>query len=694
MKISKLHLVLWAVLASILPWAVARAQTLVYSQPHNGAGATLQSSYWDPDGSDYDQYVWDGFLIPDGSAITEVRWRGGYPGSAVSTGGNITKFKVAIYASIPAGTQPDLGYMYPGPLVSYTVNGKAGEAYAGTFNGTALYDYHYTLPTAFMAAANTRYWLQVEAWQPGIPNWGMAPGSGGNGTHFHRISYVGDAYYFNGSGDAAFSLYTTSAPTVTISASVVPAGAGTVTGAGAYPTGSSASLHAAANAGYGFVNWTENGTQVSTNPTYALTANANRTLVAHFAPAYTITTSASPGYGGTTSGGGTFIDGAPVTLTATPAPHFVFAGWSDGSMDQVHTFNAWADMQLTAWFDTEPGAAAFDFDAGPGMRSLPIAWTVNGLTATFNGGYSTQQGGLAPNYGIGPFYYLYPNSVFQSDLTVDFSESLTSFSIMYSTQELGCDTTATMRVTVYQDGAQVATNTNTGPATGSWPINTITISAPAGFNRAVVHYDARPAICADWGPIFFADNVVVTRACAPAAVAGDPGSVQVCAGQGAGLGVLATGSAPMAYQWSYEDPGAMGTWLALADGALTINGSVWGTVSGSTTDVLSVQTDALAPSLAAGLNFRCDVGNACGSATSAAASVTVVTCCPADLDDGTGTGTPDGGVDINDLLYFLVQYEAGTIAADLDDGSGTGTPDGGVDINDLLFFLTHYEAGC
>ena len=30
----------------------------------------------------------------------------------------------------------------------------------------------------------------------------------------------------------------------------------------------------------------------------------------------------------------------------------------------------------------------------------------------------------------------------------------------------------------------------------------------------------------------------------------------------------------------------------------------------------------------------------------------------------------------------------------LDDGSGTGTPDGGVDINDLLFFLAHYESGC
>jgi lysophospholipase L1-like esterase len=69
--------------------------------------------------------------------------------------------------------------------------------------------------------------------------------------------------------------------------------------------------------------------------------------------------------------------------------------------------------------------------------------------------------------------------------------------------------------------------------------------------------------------------------------------------------------------------------------------------------------------------------------------------CPSDLDDGTGTGTPDGGTDVNDLLYFLAKFEAGSINdADLDDGTGTGTPDGGVDINDLLYFLQHFESGC
>lgn len=70
--------------------------------------------------------------------------------------------------------------------------------------------------------------------------------------------------------------------------------------------------------------------------------------------------------------------------------------------------------------------------------------------------------------------------------------------------------------------------------------------------------------------------------------------------------------------------------------------------------------------------------------------------CPTDLDDGNGTGTPDGGIDVNDLLYFLAKFEAGDPAADLDDDGdpAVGHPDGGTDVNDLLFFLARFEAGC
>jgi len=78
--------------------------------------------------------------------------------------------------------------------------------------------------------------------------------------------------------------------------------------------------------------------------------------------------------------------------------------------------------------------------------------------------------------------------------------------------------------------------------------------------------------------------------------------------------------------------------------------------------------------------------------------LTVGLTCFADLDnDGVFPGgTSDGGVDINDLLYFLAGFEAGNVAVDLDnDGDpAAGVPDGGVDINDLLFYLSRFEAGC
>ncbi len=72
-------------------------------------------------------------------------------------------------------------------------------------------------------------------------------------------------------------------------------------------------------------------------------------------------------------------------------------------------------------------------------------------------------------------------------------------------------------------------------------------------------------------------------------------------------------------------------------------------------------------------------------------------CCPADLDDDgsfANGANRDRAVTIDDLLYFLAGYEAGSAAVDLDDGSGTGARDGAVTIEDLLFFLAHYEAGC
>lgn len=68
--------------------------------------------------------------------------------------------------------------------------------------------------------------------------------------------------------------------------------------------------------------------------------------------------------------------------------------------------------------------------------------------------------------------------------------------------------------------------------------------------------------------------------------------------------------------------------------------------------------------------------------------------CPADVDDGNGTGIGDGAVDVSDLLFFLDMYEAGDLRADLDNGGGAGVRDEAVDIADLVYFMIHFEGGC
>ena len=509
---------LLAVLLSCLLVPQGRA-VVVFDQPHNGGGTLHKSSWYPPDGLDGDAYCWDNFTLAANTAVTEVHWRGGYEFHASGTGQSpVFDFEVSIYRSIGGNSQPDLGV--GGRLVHYFVGGNAAEAAAGSFGGVAMYDYHFTLPSPFQAAGGTTYWVQIEASQglapPSFaPDWGLATGTGGNNAHFRFIT---GGTYQAPLNDLAFSLYASSAPTVTITASESPAGAGVITGAGNYPIGSLVSLSAAANTGWGFVNWTEGVTQVSANPNYSFTATVDRTLVAHFDSAYAVTTSVFPPYGGAVTGAGVYLRGSTVTLAAAPAHGFVFNSWSDGTLTATYQFPAVADVMLAAFVDSAPDAVTYDFDSGPVHTSLPLDLTVTGLTAHFAGDYSIQPVGTL---GISPAGFsglcLWPNSVFASDLVIDFSETLIDFSVLYAVDELACDTSARMRVTGYLDGAFVGTDTMVAVA-GTYPSATLSLVAPSGFNRVVVHWDAPGSGCQDYGPIFFADNVTVTRAVVPSGV--------------------------------------------------------------------------------------------------------------------------------------------------------------------------------
>ena len=141
-------------------------------------------------------------------------------------------------------------------------------------------------------------------------------------------------------------------PAGSITATSAPAGSGMILGGGGYSVGLPATLVALANLGYGFVNWTEAGVQVSTATTYSFTTTGDRVLSANFVPTYTITTSAAPTAGGTTSGGGTYNSGSNVTVVATAKAGYAFYNWTQGgtavSSAASYNFVASANRTLVA----------------------------------------------------------------------------------------------------------------------------------------------------------------------------------------------------------------------------------------------------------------------------------------------------------------------------------------------------------
>jgi hypothetical protein len=185
--------------------AVASPSALLYSQPANPTGGLFLSSLRDPNGSANDQWIWDAFILSATGDIAEVRWSGGYDPSRFGSGGAVANFAVSIYASVPGVNQPDVAHP---PLVRYEVGGNAGETPGSVLGGVQMYDYAFALPEAFHAQGGAKYWVQIEAYQPGaVPDWGLTKGTGGDGSHFRKVA--GETQYQTVSGDTTFALFGT-----------------------------------------------------------------------------------------------------------------------------------------------------------------------------------------------------------------------------------------------------------------------------------------------------------------------------------------------------------------------------------------------------------------------------------------------------------------------------------------------------
>lgn len=155
-----------------------------------------------------------------------------------------------------------------------------------------------------------------------------------------------------------------------------------------YFYGDICTLSATPNDGYTFVNWKENGTQVSTNANYTFTVTGNRNLVANFQAQpqqYTINVSASPNNGGSVSGGGYYNQGQTCTVSATANSGYTFTNWTENgtvvSTSANYTFTVNTNRTLVANFSAQQQSYTVNVSASPS----------NGGTASGGGTYNQGQ---------------------------------------------------------------------------------------------------------------------------------------------------------------------------------------------------------------------------------------------------------------------------------------------------------------
>lgn len=193
-------------------------------------------------------------------------------------------------------------------------------------------------------------------------------------------------------------------------------------------------------------------------------------------------------------------------------------GWINFELvRREHLKTCVSSILMAACFSAVPSSGQsvlFDFENAPLHSSLPITLAAGGVSAQFaasDQGFSVQP---ANTMGFTPAGFsgncLYPNSVFASDLFITFTPPVTGLSLLYAPQELACDSSARMRVTAYMGSSLVGTTTTNASPPGTWPSATLAFTGARPFNYVIVHYDAPPPTGGDWGPIFMADNLMVS----------------------------------------------------------------------------------------------------------------------------------------------------------------------------------------
>lgn len=280
---------------------------------------------------------------------------------------------------------------------SYTVSYVKGD-YIDTINKTSeKVNYGGTATATATLPANTvQYAYTFDGWYDGSTKVGSDLALSVAGIISNRT--------FTAIGNRTLNRYT-------LVITVIPTGAGTTVGQGTYNYGSSVQATATPATGYNFTKWVlDTGDVSKANPLTGIDIDGNRTVQAVFTPKrYSI--SANAAYrvnesgdfttgttGGTVSGGGTYTHGNSVSLKATPATGYSFAGWYEGanqvSTAEAYTFTATSARTLVGRF--QRNWYTITFSAGTGGTVSPTSARVQyggsaESTATANTGYTFTQ---------------------------------------------------------------------------------------------------------------------------------------------------------------------------------------------------------------------------------------------------------------------------------------------------------------
>lgn len=191
------------------------------------------------------------------------------------------------------------------------------------------------------------------------------------------------------------------APPRKLTLSVEPAEGGTVSGSGKYVPGATMTLRATSKTGFVFDKWTnEQGETLSTTASFVyVKKEGDENLTAHFRfspstpsepsePAVTqyFRLSVAADEGGTVSGGGKYLAGKKVSVSASPTTGFVFVNWTNTAGDIVSTSRSFTytttpqNETLTAHFRFEPSSPSEPSD--PVLRHNITVSTEDGGTVS------------------------------------------------------------------------------------------------------------------------------------------------------------------------------------------------------------------------------------------------------------------------------------------------------------------------